>query len=203
MAVLGDIALVTQVAVFRNKKAFDQLVRKYQSPVRRFFLNQTLGDEQLSDDLAQETFIKAYVNITKFRGMASFSTWLMRIAYNVFYDEVRKRKVETVSFEEGGRRKEEGDYSHPQIYRQNSSLQQDYSHSSFLVPPSSLKMDIHQALALLKPDERTCITLQLIDGYPIDQIAKITGIAENTVKSHLRRGKEKMANYLKQNGYDR
>ena len=128
---------------------------------------------------------------------------IARIAYNVFYDEVRKRKVETVSFEEGGRRKEEGDYSHPQIYRQNSSLQQDYSPSSFLVPPSSLKMDIHQALALLKPDERTCITLQLIDGYPIDQIAKITGIAENTVKSHLRRGKEKMANYLKQNGYDR
>ncbi len=203
MVEFNDIALVTQVAVFRNKKAFDQLVRKYQSPVRRFFLNQTLGDEQLSDDLAQETFIKAYVNITKFRGMASFSTWLMRIAYNVFYDEVRKRKVETVSFEEGGRRKEEGDYSHPQIYRQNCSLQQDYSHSSFLVPPSSLKMDIHQALALLKPDERTCITLQLIDGYPIDQIAKITGIAENTVKSHLRRGKEKMANYLKQNGYDR
>ena len=203
MAELSDIALVTQVAVFRNKKAFDQLVRKYQSPVRRFFLNQTLGDEQLSDDLAQETFIKAYVNITKFRGMASFSTWLMRIAYNVFYDEVRKRKVETVSFEEGGRRKEEGDYSHTQIYRQNSSLQQDYSLTSHLSPlTSSLKMDIYSALSLLKPDERTCITLQLIDGYPIDQIAKVTGIAENTVKSHLRRGKEKMANYLKQNGYD-
>ena len=202
MAELSDIALVTQVAVFRNKKAFDQLVRKYQSPVRRFFLNQTLGNEQLSDDLAQETFIKAYVNITKFKGMASFSTWLMRIAYNVFYDEVRKRKVETVSFEEGGRRKEEGDYLHSQSYRQNVSLQQDYSPSSFLLPPSSLKMDIYAALALLKPDERTCITLQLIDGYPIDQIAKVTGIAENTVKSHLHRGKEKMANYLKQNGYD-
>ena len=202
MVELNDIALVTQVAVFRNKKAFDQLVRKYQSPVRRFFLNQTLGDEQLSDDLAQETFIKAYVNITKFRGMARFSTWLMRIAYNVFYDEVRKRKVETVSFEEGGRRKEEGDYLHSQTYRQSVSLQQDYSPSSFLLPPSSLKMDIYAALALLKPDERTCITLQLIDGYPIDQIVKVTGIAENTVKSHLHRGKEKMANYLKQNGYD-
>ena len=200
MVELSDIALVTQVAVFRNKKAFDQLVRKYQSPVRRFFLNQTAGDEQLSDDLAQETFIKAYVNITKFRGMSSFSTWLMRIAYNVFYDEVRKRKVETVSFEEGGRKKEEGDYSHPQLYRQNSSLQQDYSLTSL---PSSLKMDIYSALALLKPDERTCITLQLIDGYPIDQISKITGIGENTVKSHLKRGKEKLANYLRENGYDR
>ena len=89
MADLNDISLVTQVAVFHNKRAFDQLVRKYQSPVRRFFLNQTLGDEMLSDDLAQDTFIKAYVNITKFKGMSSFSTWLMRIAYNVFYDHVR------------------------------------------------------------------------------------------------------------------
>ena len=179
MAEFSDISLVTQVAVFHNKKAFDQLVRKYQSPVRRFFLNQTLGDEQLSDDLAQETFIKAYVNITKFRGMASFSTWLMRIAYNVFYDEVRARH-----------QTEDIDTS-VAVARQTVSAS------------DTLKMDIYAALALLKPDERTCITLQLIDGYPIDQISKITGIAENTVKSHLRRGKEKMANYLKQNGYDR
>ena len=179
MADFSDISLVTQVAVFHNKRAFDQLVRKYQSPVRRFFMNQTLGDEQLSDDLAQETFIKAYVNIAKFRGMSSFSTWLMRIAYNVFYDEVRSRH-----------QTEDVDNSIA-VARQTVSAS------------DTLKMDIYAALALLKPDERTCITLQLIDGYPIDQISKITGIAENTVKSHLKRGKEKMANYLKQNGYDR
>ena len=179
MAELGDLSLVTQVAIFHNKKAFDQLVRKYQSPVRRFFLNQTLGDEQLSDDLAQETFIKAYTNISKFRGMSSFSTWLMRIAYNVFYDDVRSRRPT-----------EDVDTS-ISAARQTTTVSE------------TLKMDIYAALALLKPDERTCITMQLIDGYPIDQISKITGIAENTVKSHLRRGKEKMANYLKQNGYDR
>ena len=180
MAELNDIALVTQVAVFHNKRAFDQLVRKYQSPVRRFFLNQTLGDEQLSDDLAQETFIKAYLNITKFRGLSSFSTWLMRIAYNVFYDDVRARK-----------QTEDVDTS-------ISALRQTSSNGD-----SNLKMDIYAALALLKPDERTCITLQLIDGYPIDQISKITGIPDNTVKSHLRRGKEKMTVYLIENGYDR
>ena len=101
MAELSDIALVTQVAVLHNKRAFDQLVRKYQSPVRRFFLNQTLGDEPLSDDLAQETFIKAYMNITKFRGLSSFSTWLFRIAYNVFYDYTRSRKAEMMSLEIG------------------------------------------------------------------------------------------------------
>ena len=184
MASISDIALVTQVAVFHNKQAFDQLVRKYQSPVRRFFLNQTLGDEQLSDDLAQETFIKAYVNIAKFRGMSSFSTWLMRIAYNVYYDEKRKSRNE----------------------ERGTSIENtpaaDMPRSSFLDPrSSSIRMDIHAAMAMLKPDERTCISLQLVDGYPIDQISKITGIPENTVKSHLKRGKDKMANYLKENGY--
>ena len=179
MAELTDIALVTQVAVFHNKRAFDQLVRKYQSPVRRFFLNQTLGDEQLSDDLAQETFIKAYTSITKFRGMSSFSTWLMRIAYNVFYDDVRSRK-------------QTSDIETPVV-----------AHLASSGAEAGLKQDIHQALATLKDEERTCITLQLIDGYPIDQISKITGIPENTVKSHLRRGKEKLTIYLKENGYDR
>ena len=59
MKPLDDISLVTQVAVFRNKRAFDKLVLKYQEGVRRFFLNQTLGNELLADDLAQETFIKS------------------------------------------------------------------------------------------------------------------------------------------------
>ena len=177
MALLSsDIVLVAQVAVSGNKRAFDELVHRYQSPVRRFFLNQTMGDEQLSDDLAQDTFIKAYTNITSFRGMASFKTWLMRIAYNVFYDYTRSHRatedVDVVPHRSGG---------------ENSSLQ----------------MDIYAALALLKPDERTCITLQLIDGYDITGIAKITQLKEGTVKSHLSRGKEKLANYLRKNGYDR
>ena len=179
MAELSDIALVTQVAVFHNKKAFDQLVRKYQSPVRRFFLNQTLGDEQLSDDLAQETFIKAYMNITKFRSLSSFSTWLFRIAYNVFYDDVRSRK-------------QTEDFEAPSVVRLSSSS-----------GDAGLKMDIYKALSQLKDEERTCITLQLIDGQPIDKISDITGIPQNTVKSHLKRGKDKLSSYLKENGYDR
>ena len=179
MADLSDISLVTQVAVFHNKRAFDQLVRKYQSPVRRFFLNQTLGDEQLSDDLSQETFIKAYVNITKFKGMASFSTWLFRIAYNVHYDYLRSLH-------------QTEDIDTSSALRTSSTLGNE-----------GLKMDLYKALSLLKPDERTCITLQLIDGHQVDKIAEITGIPANTVKSHLKRGKDKLAIYLKQNGYDR
>ena len=141
MASLTDISLVAQVAISGNRRAFDELVRRYQSPVRRFFLHQTLGDSQLSDDLAQDTFLKAYTDVD--------------------------------------------------VIPQRSGSDN-----------SSLKMDLYAALALLKPDERTCITLQLIDGYDIAGIAKITGLKEGTVKSHLSRGKEKLANYLRQNGYD-
>jgi len=191
MPEFSDIALVTQVAVMHNKRAFDSLVRKYQSPVRRFFLNQTLGDEQLSDDLSQETFIKAYTNITKFRGMSGFSTWLFRIAYNVFYDYCRKMKNEKLEM------------SNVDIQTCPESAFSSNHNSSFLISHSSLKMDLYQALSQLKDEERTCVTLQLIDGYPIDKISDITGIPENTVKSHLRRGKEKLTDYLKENGYDR
>ena len=65
-----------------------------------------------------------------------------------------------------------------------------------------LSLDLYAALNLLTPHERTCITLQLIEGQSIDRIAQITGMVQGTVKSHLFRGKEKMATYLKQNGYD-
>ena len=197
MTSLSDLSLVTQVAVFGNRNAFDKLVVKYQSQVRRFFLHQTMGDGQLSDDLAQDTFIKAYVNIRQFRGTASFSTWLMRIAYNVFYDYCRKEQT------------------HPQPLLEGRGADTAASGSraqGIISPPSqggggggsvSLRLDIMSALAILKPDERMCITLQLIDGRPIDEIASITGMPSGTVKSHLSRGKEKLATYLKQNGYER
>lgn len=174
MSRLSDIALATQVAVFGNKRAFDQLVKEYQSPVRRFLLSQTMGNEALSDDLAQDTFLKAYTHIGQYRGTSSMLTWLTRIAYNVFYDY--KRRTEVVSQEA------------PDVRQQ---------------PSSSLKMDLYTALAQLRDEERTCITLQLVDGYAIVEIADITGIPSNTVKSHLKRGKEKLADYLRQNGYDR
>ncbi len=176
MTNLNDISLVAQVTESGNRRAFDELVRRYQSPVRRFFLNQTLGDSPLSDDLAQDTFIKAYTNLRSFRGAAAFQTWLMRIAYNVFYDYTRSHHV-TADIEQVRERTVEAS--------------------------PAVRMDICAALALSKSEERSCITLQLIDGYDIVKIAEIMQMKEGTVKSHLSRGKEKLENYLKQNGYDR
>lgn len=63
-------------------------------------------------------------------------------------------------------------------------------------------MDIYRALNMLKETERTCITLFYMEDQSIEKIADITGYPTGTVKSHLSRAKEKMATYLKQNGYD-
>lgn len=180
MSQLNDISLVAQVVVFKNTKAFDELVKKYQSPIRRFFLNLTCGDSELSDDLAQDTFIKAYTNIASFKNLSSFSTWLYRIAYNIFYDYIRSRK-ETNDLDA---REVDG----------ISSVEQDNL---------GQKMDVYQSLKTLKEIERTCITLFYMEDVSIEKIAGITGCPVGTVKSHLSRGKEKLANYLNKNGYER
>ena len=180
MSQLNDISLVAQVVVFKNTKAFDELVKKYQSPIRRFFLNLTCGDSELSDDLAQDTFIKAYTNIASFKNLSSFSTWLYRIAYNIFYDYIRSRK-ETNDLDARG-------------VDAISSVEQDNL---------GQKMDVYQSLKTLKEIERTCITLFYMEDVSIEKIAGITGCPVGTVKSHLSRGKEKLANYLNKNGYER
>ena len=138
MSQINDIALVAQVVVFKNTRAFDTLVKKYQSPIRRFFLHQTLGDTELSDDLAQETFIKAYTNLASFKNLSSFSTWLYRIAYNIFYDYIRSKK-ETSGLET---------WEIDAVYQ--TEQRQVGEH-----------MDIYRGLSQLKEVERTCITLFL------------------------------------------
>jgi len=179
MKQFDDLSLIAQVVVFHNTRAFDQLVKKYQSPIRRFFLNLTCGDSELSDDLAQDTFIKAYTNLTAFKNLSNFSTWLYRIAYNVFYDYLRSRK-------------ETADLDTREVDTSWNTTQKDIGQ----------EMDVYRALAMLKDIERTCITLFYMEDQSIEKIAGITGCPEGTIKSHLSRGKEKMATYLKQNGYD-
>ena len=179
MSQISDIALVAQVVAFGNKRAFDTLIKKYQSPIRRFFLHQTLGDEELSDDLAQDTFIKAYTHLTSFKNLSNFSTWLFRIAYNVFYDYIRNRK-ETSGLE---------------VWVVDAIYQTDQR-------KIGEEMDIYKGLSLLKEAERTCITLHYMEDLSIDKISSITGMPSGTIKSHLSRGKDKLANFLKQNGYE-
>ena len=96
MSQLNDISLVAQVVVFRNTRAFDRLVGKYQSSVRRFFLHLTCGDSELSDDLAQDTFIKAYTNLASFKNLSVSppgSTVLLIMYFMIIFAPVRRPTV--------------------------------------------------------------------------------------------------------------
>lgn len=192
---LTDLTLIAQVSVDSSGRAFERLVRKYQSPVRRFFLNQTAGDTMLSDDLAQETFIKVYVNISSFRQLSSFKTWLFKVAYNVWQDYVRSNKP-TLSLitESPAEGENKGTKSMDSVvYDSGSGAGTDSSEAS---------LDLNSAMKILTENERTCVTLALIEDLPMEKVAAITGIPAGTVKSHIHRGKHKLAEYLKQNGYE-
>jgi RNA polymerase sigma-70 factor (ECF subfamily) len=178
MSNADDIRWVTQVALLGDKSAFDKLATKYQSPIRRFFLNLTVGDGPLSDDLAQETFIKAYLNITAFKGLSGFSTWLYRIAYNVYYDSVRAQK----HYE---------DINEQVIDSQHQTL------NAF----SAEKMDIYKALKLLRKEEQTAVLLFYMEDKSHNEIARIMNCPLGTVKTYILKGKEKLTVYLTKEGY--
>lgn len=178
MSKVEDMLWISQVVLFDNKQAFDHLVRKYQSPIRRFLLNLTMGDAFLSDDLAQETFLKAYLNIRSFQGISAFSTWLYSIAYHLFCD-ARKGNKTYADLEQ-------------------SMLDENYTVD---IAYSAEKDDIYQALKLLQKEERTAILLCYMEDKTREEAAKIMDIPLGTLKTHLLKGKEKMANFLKVHGY--
>lgn len=174
---LSDLTLVAQIIAGSNDRAFERLVRKYQSPIRRFFLNQTAGDEMLSDDLAQETFILVYRKIQTFHQLSSFRTWLFSIAYNVWLSHIRQTKA-------------------------ISELNEEVSDAHFEQHQSTeIRLDLASAMQILSDIERSCVTLFYIEDLPADKVAEITELPVGTVKSHVHRGKTKLAQYLRERGY--
>ena len=168
-----ELKLISRCVLADDRHAFGMLVEAYQPRLRRFFMNLTLGDEYLSDDLAQETFIKAYVGLRSFQGMSSFGTWLYRIGYNGFYSTMRSRH-DTTSIDEA--------YEQPVSTASTSATE--------------AAMDVKVAMASLSELERTVVTLFYIDDMPLKKVATITGLNQNTLRSHLHRAKEKMAKAL-------
>ena len=134
-------------------------------------MNLTLGDASLTDDLAQDTFLKAYMSIRSFQGLSRFKTWLFRIAINEYYAYVRKRREQRM----------DGMAETPVI--------------ECVTPLRNVEagIDAQKCLAVLSETERSVVLLFYMNDLPIKEIVKITGMPEGTVKSHLSRAKVKMA----------
>ncbi len=131
------------------------------------------ADVELADDLAQETFIRAYKHIRSFRGEAKFSTWLYRIAYNAFREEARKRK-ELVGIDED------------QLEKQADTRTVD----------PALRQDLMSALANLPLSERTAVVLCCQNGLSHDEASRVLDIPLGTVKTNVLRGREKLKKML-------
>lgn len=170
----NDALLVSRVILGGDRDAFGQLVERYQSSIRRFLLHLCSGDESLSQDLAQETFLKAWLKIESFRAAANFSTWLYRIAFNTFCDYTRARK--------------------PMI---NVLDEQQTSHLISESKNQDFALDLPQALLILREEERTAMLLFYMEDLTVERIARIMNCPGGTVKSHLARGREKLMNYFK------
>jgi len=170
---LTDADLVARVLLDDDHHAFAELVRNHQSPVRGLLRQLVRHDVTLADDLAQETFLRAYKNIRSFRGEAKFSTWLYRIAYNCFREEARKRK-ELVGIDES------------QLEAQPDPRNVD----------PALKHDLMHALQLLPLHERSAILLCCQNGLSHDEAARVLDIPLGTVKTNVLRGREKLKKTL-------
>ena len=135
------------------------------------FLTRT--DVALADDLAQDTFLRAYKNIRSFRGEARFSTWLYRIAYNCFREDARRRK-EFIGINE-------------------EQLQSAYDPQ---VADPGLRHDLMHALSLLPLHERSAILLCCQNGLSHEEAARVLDIPLGTVKTNVLRGREKLKRTL-------
>jgi RNA polymerase sigma-70 factor, ECF subfamily len=170
---LTDADLVARVIVDEDQHAFSELVRRHQSSVRGLLRQLTRTDLALADDLAQDAFLRAYKHIRSFRGEARFSTWLYRIAYNVFREDARRRK-ELVGIDE----------------EQLQSAQDPQT-----VDPG-LRHDLMHALNLLPLHERTAVLLCCQNGLSHDEASRVLDIPLGTVKTNVLRGREKLKRTL-------
>ena len=130
------------------------------------------GDTALADDIAQETFLKAYLSIDTFRDQAKFSSWLYRIAYNTF-----------ISIKRAGRQSLSLDHA-------EAVAADDRADSAFRYQA------LYAALDGLSEKERTAILLFYLQDYSIKEIAEIIDASEAAVKQQLSRGRAHLKGML-------
>lgn len=185
-----DEALVT---AFQdgNKKAFDELVLKHQDRVFNLCYR-LLGDYQEANDSAQETFVRVYQSLNKFRKESKFSTWLYRIAVNTC-----KNRLKSLEYRFG---KKMVRFDNPQSAEDGPPSMEirDEAISPFAELEKKEKLKtIHKAIESLPAAKKTVVILRDVEGLSYEEIAGITGYNLGTVKSKLARARSDLREKLK------
>jgi RNA polymerase sigma-70 factor (ECF subfamily) len=159
-----DHALVEQ-ALAGHKRAFEDLVRRYEKPIYYLCLR-SVREEGAAADLAQTTFLKAYEGLRGFRGQASFKTWLYRIAINLCKNYVRdhgKKKWDSL-----------GEMDPPSTA---NPLRELIEHES--------QQLLARAWARLPEKQRMTVTLKVQEGMKYREIAEVMGSSVGTIKANF------------------
>lgn len=183
-----ELIVYCQADVQPDRAAFAELLQRYQSHVNRLFYH-LAPDWQERADLAQEVWIRVYRNLHRLQDPAKFRGWLSRIATNLFYDELRKRKrVSQPLSLDAPLYVEDGEL--------NWELPDDAPSPSDDLATREFYEHLQRAIALLPETFRTTIVLREIEGLPYEDIAEITGVSLGTVKSRIARARIKLQSVL-------
>jgi RNA polymerase sigma-70 factor (ECF subfamily) len=183
----SDLLLVEQVRA-GDKRAFGLLVEKYRRKIIRL-ISRMVRDPDEMEDVAQETFIKAYRALPQFRGEAAFYTWLYRIAVNTAKNHLvsRRKDMPTVS-EQAANDEDEPD---------DRLVAQDIGTPESELISKQVAIAVNQAVDALPEELRQAITLREIEGLSYEEIAESMGCPIGTVRSRIFRAREAIAAKLR------
>jgi len=174
-----DEELVARVVAQGDRQAFGELVSRHQSRIRGWLRSLT-RDPALADDLAQDTFLRAWDKLPGFTGRGRFAAWLMQVAFSVFAQSRR----------EAQRRARLNEAASREIH----TLGRDVA-----APPAGEQTELDRLLAVLSPEERAVMVLSFAHGMSNAEVSEVTGLALGTVKSHIKRGRARIrARFLPQ-----
>jgi RNA polymerase sigma-70 factor (ECF subfamily) len=172
-----------------DRAAFAQLVRRHQAPLFNFALRQ-VRVPQVAEDVVQESFVRVVQNAADFKHEARFTTWVYTITRNLCIDHLRKRALRKhPSLDQS--RGEEGDG--PTLGEQTADPRASVEREA---TGTELKERIARAVDKLPDEQREVFLMREIANLPFKEIAEITGVPENTVKSRMRYALERLQEAL-------
>ena len=177
----GDNNLILR-AKDGDMDAFETLVKKYQKPIYALCRRMT-GEHQSADDLSQETFIKTYISLQKFKDGKKFFSWIRKIALNNSLNYLKKRKrEEPLGIRET--RMTENLNSSPHELPQEQLLRKN------------MEVNFREALETLPLDQKTVFILRVFENLSYKAIADLLNIPTGTVMSQLSRSRKKLKTLL-------
>ena len=184
----GDAdALLVERVKQGDVRAFEMLVVKYQRRIERL-IGRMVRDVDIVQDIAQETFIRAYRALPQFRGDSAFYTWLYRIAVNTAKKALMDMKRDPLVSESSLRSDEDGE----ELSRAESELSDGETPEGILAS-KEIAVAVNSAVEALSEELRQAITLREIEGLSYEEIAEAMNCPIGTVRSRIFRAREAIA----------